>query len=311
MQDKKLLRKLICEGNLSKIRLLNPQNFENSNVLYYTVNCFNSLLVRVDWPGMEILKYFVESINLKCDIALSRALECDNYIVADYLYSKGFRLNKENNISSAKALEWAFNHEGKCNKDAFFLITEVWNGSDDDGRSVHDRLLLLFKLYPELESECKDQMDSFLAQKAEDERLEALPHECNNCEEKCEGDYVCSCCDKPLCDLCGIINDCINKEEWLFNIQNICLKCNKVICGSCMRICHECANTGETDDCKICYTCTKCTDEADIYSVDCPHHNWNYCSKVSLANNNNNESSITCRVCDANRNYHLKMQDYE
>ena len=58
-----------------------------------------------------------------------------------------------------------------------------------------------------------------------------------------------------------------------------------------------------TDDCKICYTCTKCTNEADIYSLDCPHHNWNYCSKTPLVNE-------SCRLCDANRNYHLKMQGY-
>jgi hypothetical protein len=307
------IKKYIHEGNLTKIKLMNSKDFQDSNLLYYVVNNLNDKNQNIRNAQIEIIKYLVNDCKLESKTVLSRALDCDAYDVADYLYSKGFPI-KLNNVSSAKALQWAFNHGAKCDKQAFFLITSVWNGTDNEGFSVYDRLLLLFKLYPDLETECKEEMNEFLIEKEQKEKEDAMPYECINCDQKCETDYLCNCCAKPLCSVCGIPNECINKTDWLLNLPNTCIKCNMIICGNCMCICHECANTGDTDNCTVCYTCTNCTKLTEINSVDCKYHKWNYCSKHFNVETPSVETSVersvekpnVCKICEANQNYHAK-----
>jgi hypothetical protein len=285
--DKRNLKRLIDDGNLREIRKLDPRIYTTYNPIFHTVDVrhqANSDSI------FAILKYFVEECKLTCDAALSRALACEDFEVAEYLHSHGFPLLGTDHIYSLQAMRWAAEHGGRFTKESFTSIVYCWNGKD-----VDERIDLLFELNPALKEECEEDYEKYLADKKEDERIAAL-RECSNCGERCETDYTCKCCQGPLCETCGVPADCIHKAEWLTRISNICYKCKGIICGDCMTICYECANLGER--CDSSYICEKCLSQP-LKEVECKYHRWYYCGKYD---------TVECAECNANRNYSLRMQ---
>lgn len=259
---------------------------------------------------MQILKYFVECVGLKCSAALNRALYCNDLEIANYLFESGSQLTGKNYVYSIKCIRWAFQHNAIFDKDAFnYIITNNYDRYENDryddytghADTVDNCINLLFQIYPDLKAENADEYTQYLARLTEKERIQNLPYRCINCDSKTDSSSVCSSCNKNLCEKCCAPNEfCINKTDWLLDLENICIKCNKVICSSCMWICYECTNIGDTDNCDICYTCKKCTQSDNVFTVDCPYHIWQFCNK-------HNRSDATCGECSVNCSYHLKM----
>lgn len=104
-------------------------------------------------------------------------------------------------------------------------------------------------------------------------------------------DLICSFCKNEY----SLDDGLVSITEWLS--VDPC-ECGVSACGSCMRCCYQCGNTGECFD-AVCRKCNKTRTldgkkKRKFVDVKCKEHTWYACKS---------HKKDGCQECSANKNY--------